>query len=54
MPKFRIPVVETSYGYVEIEADTKEEAIDEAYCLPDSYTVRKSNVEVIKQEIEIL
>lgn len=52
MKRYRIPVIETCYGFVEVEAKDEQEAVEKAYCLEDDYFVHKSNVEVFKEELE--
>lgn len=52
MPKFRVNVIETCYGFVDVEAASKEEAIQEAYSLNDTYYVNKSDVKVLKDQVE--
>lgn len=52
MTRYRIPVIETCYGIVEVEAKDEQEAIEKAYCLGDDFFVNKSNVEVLKEELE--
>ena len=53
MPKYRIPVRNVEYGFIDVIADNIEEAKDKVYCFDGDYFVNKNFVN-IEGEIETL
>lgn len=53
MPKYRIPVRNVEYGFIDVIADNIEDAKDKVYCFDGDYFVNKNFVN-IEGEIETL
>jgi two-component SAPR family response regulator len=53
MPKYRIPVCNTEYGFIDVVADNLDEAEEKAYAFDGDYFVHKNYLK-IDGKIEIL
>ena len=53
MPKYRIPVRNVEYGFIDVVADNIEDAKEKVDCFDGDYFVNKNFVDVVG-EIEVL
>lgn len=46
MPKYRIPVCNTEYGFIDVVADNIDEAEEKAYAFDGDYFVHKNYLKI--------